>query len=62
MKYFLISFVVFLIAVGFMAIGAILQGKCIQGSCGGLNRLFGGGACDVCDEKDKLKKPESFEV
>ena len=46
----LLSFVVFLLAVGGMALGLALSGRRIEGSCGGLNNVPGvdsdcGGAC-----------------
>jgi len=39
-----------------MSLGYIFQGKCLAGSCGGLNKLFGKGSCDVCVEKEKCDK------
>ena len=55
MTYFLVTFVLMLIVVGFMAIGVMFGRRAIKGSCGGMNS----GAC-VCVEKcEKRKKLEA---
>ena len=61
METVLISLVVFGIAVFAMAIGVIVSNKTIKGSCGGLNALFGGGACDICEMKDRCEKNQQHE-
>lgn len=55
METIFISLAIFLAVFFLMAIGFILQGKVLKGSCGGLNALFGGGACKVCNKKDECK-------
>ncbi|MDH4030625.1 MAG: (Na+)-NQR maturation NqrM [Chromatiales bacterium] len=50
MTTFMLTFVIFLLAVSGMALGLVLSGRRIEGSCGGLNRVSGmdsdcGGAC-----------------
>ena len=47
---FILSFLVFLAAVGGLALGLVLSGRRIEGSCGGLNKIPGadsdcGGLC-----------------
>lgn len=54
MELFLVTLVVFLLAVIAMAVGVIVSDRCIKGSCGGIGALFGSdfNACEVCDKKD----------
>ncbi|MGR8979956.1 MAG: (Na+)-NQR maturation NqrM [Gammaproteobacteria bacterium] len=55
MTYFLVTFAIMLVVVGFMAVGVIFGRRAIKGSCGGLNS----NEC-VCVEKcDKRKKMEA---
>ena len=56
MALFLISTVVFALALSGMAIGVIFGGKPIAGSCGGISNLKGiSRVCD-CDDPCELKK------
>jgi hypothetical protein len=41
---FILSFLVFLAAVGGLALGLVLSGRRIEGSCGGLNKIPGAGS------------------
>lgn len=54
MEMFIITLIVFLIAVVAMAVGVIFSDRCIKGSCGGIGALFGSDfkACEICDKKD----------
>ena len=45
---FLLSFVILLAVVAGMAIGVMKGRAPISGSCGGLNNLGVGGACEIC--------------
>jgi uncharacterized protein len=45
---FLFTFVIFLLVVASMAVGVMRGRKPIAGSCGGLNSLGVGGACEIC--------------
>lgn len=56
METFIITFIVFVIAISGMAIGVIISNRAIKGSCGGLNLLMGSSACDICDMKDRCEK------
>jgi len=56
MNTILISVVVFLLVVLAMSVGVIFTGKTISGSCGGLGKLFGKSACDLCEHKDNCEK------
>lgn len=52
---FIISFILFCLAVAAMAIGVMLKGKHIKGSCGGIARILGienncGGCSKPCDK------------
>ena len=53
MEIFVLSLIVISIVFFIMCIGVLLVGKPVTGSCGGLARLFGSGACDICESKDK---------
>lgn len=55
MNTLLITTAVFLVAFTGMAIGAIIAGKTVKGSCGGIGKLLGSSACDMCSLKDKCK-------
>ena len=44
----LLSFVILLAIVAAMSIGVMRGRKPISGSCGGLNNLGVGGACEIC--------------
>lgn len=56
MAMFLISAVVFALALTGMAAGVLLGGKPIKGSCGGINNIKGlEGSCG-CDDPCELKK------
>lgn len=50
----LVTFSVFLLAVGGMALGWLVQGKILKGSCGGL----GGDQCGICTKpcEERVKK------
>jgi len=56
MNTILISVAVFLMVVLAMSVGVIFTGKTISGSCGGLGKLFGKSACDLCEHKDECEK------
>ena len=56
METFLVTASVFIVAFLAMAVGVIISGKTIKGSCGGLSTLFGKGACEVCEKKDRCEK------
>ena len=45
---FVLSFVFLLMVVGAMAVGVMRGRAPISGSCGGLNKLGVGGACEIC--------------
>lgn len=45
---FLLSFIILLVVLAGMAIGVIKGRAPISGSCGGLNNLGVGGACEIC--------------
>lgn len=51
MKIFLVTLVVFLLALTGMAVGVIISNRRIKGSCGGLNNFkdsVGNPICDAC--------------
>lgn len=52
-KMIFITLVFFGLAILGMAIGVMATGKTISGSCGGLGKLFGKGACELCEHKDE---------
>ena len=58
MAMFLITAVVFALALGGMAIGVMLGGKPIKGSCGGINNIKGleGSSNCGCEDPCELKK------
>lgn len=45
---FLLSFIFLVFIVAIMAIGVIRGREPISGTCGGLNRVGIGGACEIC--------------
>ena len=45
---FVLTFAIFVLIVAAMAIGVIRGRKPIAGTCGGLNQLDVGGACEIC--------------
>ncbi len=45
---FLLSFVILLLIVAGMAVGVMRGRKPLSGTCGGLNNLGIGGACEIC--------------
>ncbi|XOV88762.1 MAG: (Na+)-NQR maturation NqrM [Pseudomonadota bacterium] len=45
---FLLSFAILLLVVAAMAVGVMRGRKPLTGSCGGLNNLGIGGACEIC--------------
>lgn len=49
MKIFLITLVVFVLAVALMAMGVLLGNRRIKGSCGGLAGLKDGEGRSICD-------------
>lgn len=53
MELFLLSFILMAVVFLIMSIGVLFHQKPIAGSCGGLASLFGSGACDICESKDK---------
>ncbi|MDP1543815.1 MAG: (Na+)-NQR maturation NqrM [Polycyclovorans sp.] len=55
----LVTFSVFMLAVGGMAVGWLVQGKVIKGSCGGL----GGDSCGICKKPcdERVKKLSELE-
>ncbi len=54
---FLVSFLLFVIAVLLMSIGLFFQRHPIQGSCGGLNNIKGlSEACGACGKTCKKRK------
>lgn len=57
MQIFLITFLVFSLAILAMAIGVVLGRRSIKGSCGGLNSVAGlEGACTACAEPCEERK------
>ena len=57
MQIFVITFIVFAVAVLAMAVGVLLGRHSIKGSCGGLNSIQGlEGACEACTEPCEQKK------
>ncbi len=56
---FIISFILFCLALTAMAIGTILGGKSIAGSCGGIAGITGlKSSCDACSEPCKNKSDQ----
>lgn len=55
----LITFSVFLLAVGGLSLGWLMQGKILKGSCGGL----GGEQCGICKKpcEERVKKLAELE-
>lgn len=61
---FLLTLVIFLLLVAGMAVGVLSGRKPITGSCGGLNNVGVGGACEICggdttkcEERDSVDDP-----
>ena len=48
MTLFLTVFAIMLLLVAAMAVGVIFGRKPISGTCGGLNMMGAGGACEIC--------------
>ena len=52
MQFFLISFVLMMLAVACMAVGVLCGRRAIKGSCGGLNKVNSAtgldGGCEIC--------------
>ena len=55
MTYFLITLVVLLLFLSFMAIGVIFGRDPLKGSCGGLGKIMGN-KCEICGDRDKCEK------
>ncbi|MBT4790216.1 MAG: (Na+)-NQR maturation NqrM [Halobacteriovoraceae bacterium] len=58
MDVLIITSVVFVVAFCGMAVGVIFSNREIQGSCGGIGKLLGSSACDMCSHKKKCQSGE----
>ena len=63
---FVLAFIFMLIAVAAMAVGVINGRAPIAGTCGGLNNMGDGGACELCggdmskcDSIDEIEKSQA---
>lgn len=59
---FLLVLLIVGVLVAAMSIGVIFGRKPISGTCGGLNALNGGGACDICGGNTKKCAEENERV
>ena len=61
MNTFLITLLVFALALAGMAIGVMVARKPLKGTCGGLGALidhFGKSPCDICADDPALRDPD----
>lgn len=58
---FLLTFVILLTMVAAMAVGVMRGRAPISGSCGGLNNLGVGGACEICGGRPELCEQQEGE-
>lgn len=59
MSTLLITLSVFFIAFLGMAIGVLIANKSIKGSCGGIGKLMGKSACEICDKKSQCEEKKA---
>lgn len=62
MKIFVMTFVLFLLAIAAMAVGYVFKRRTIKGSCGGIAALGMEKVCDCdkpCDKRRKLLEQQA---